>query len=177
MRHWTSAYVDSQAAGSQVRNKFDVALLPSGKSGSVGTFGGWGLAVSRFSSHPREALELVRYLTRKDLQVKRARVLFGATTLPELYDLPSYVTQSSFRLLSQAFRTGIVLRPSNVSGKKYQDVSEAYFQAVHSVLAARRVRHKLPQPWRMNWFAQRVFKRDRLPYGIRTPPHALEQKL
>jgi len=25
MRHWTSAYVDSQAAGSQVRNKFDVA--------------------------------------------------------------------------------------------------------------------------------------------------------
>jgi hypothetical protein len=36
--------------------------------------------------------------------------------------------------LSQAFRTGIVSRPSNVTGKKYQDVSDAYMQAVHSVL-------------------------------------------
>jgi trehalose/maltose transport system substrate-binding protein len=136
MRHWTSAYVDSQVAGSQIRNKFDVALLPGGKSGSVGTLGGWGLAVSRFSSHPREALELVRYLSRRDSQVKRARVLSAPPTLPELYNLPEVREPNPrFHLLSQAFRTGIVLRPSNVSGKKYQDVSEAYFQAVHSVLA------------------------------------------
>ncbi len=136
MRHWTSAYVDSQVAGSQIRNKFDVALLPGGKSGSVGTLGGWGLAVSRFSSHPREALELVRYLSRRDSQVKRARVLSAPPTLPELYNLPEVREPNPrFHLLSQAFRTGIVLRPSNVSGKKYQDVSEAYFRAVHSVLA------------------------------------------
>ena len=136
MRHWTSAYVDSQVAGSQIRNKFDVALLPGGKSGSVGTLGGWGLAVSRFSSHPREALELVRYLSRRDSQVKRARVLSAPPTLPELYNLPEVREPNPrFHLLSQAFRTSIVLRPSNVSGKKYQDVSEAYFRAVHSVLA------------------------------------------
>jgi hypothetical protein len=36
--------------------------------------------------------------------------------------------------LSQAFQTGLVSRPSNVTGKKYQDVSDAYIQAVHSVL-------------------------------------------
>jgi hypothetical protein len=36
--------------------------------------------------------------------------------------------------LSQAFRTGIVRRPSNVTGKKYQDVTDAYIKAVHSVL-------------------------------------------
>jgi len=136
MRHWTSAYVDSQVAGSQIRNKFDVTLLPGGKSGSVGTLGGWGLGVSRFSPHPREALELVRYLTRKDAQVERSRVLSAPPTLPELYKLPEVREPNPrFHLLSQAFRTGIVLRPSNVSGKKYQDVSEAYFQAVHSVLA------------------------------------------
>src|ERR1035438_8146753 len=136
MRHWTSAFVDSQVAGSQIRNKFDVALLPGGKSSGVGTLGGWGLAVSRFSSHPREALELVRYLSRRDLQVKRARVLSAPPTLPELYNLPEVREPNPrFHLLSQALRTGIVLRPSNVSGKKYQDVSEAYFQAVHSVLA------------------------------------------
>jgi trehalose/maltose transport system substrate-binding protein len=135
MRNWPSAYVDSQAAGSPIRNKFDVGLLPGGKAGRVGTLGGWGLAVSRFSPHPREALELVRYLTAKDVQVKRARVLSQPPTLPELYTRPE-VRESSphTELLGQAFRTGLVSRPSNVTGKKYQDVSEAYIQAVHSVL-------------------------------------------
>lgn len=135
MRHWTSAYIDSQVAGSQIRDKFAVTLLPGGESGSVGTLGGWGLAVSRFSSHPTEAIELVRYLTRKDGQMERARTLSAPPTSPELYNLPE-VSESNprFQLLGQAFRNGIVVRPSNVSGKKYREVSEAYFQAVNSVL-------------------------------------------
>jgi trehalose/maltose transport system substrate-binding protein len=135
MRHWPSAYVDSQAAGSPIRNKFDTALLPGGKAGRVGTLGGWGLAVSRFSAHPHEALELVRYLTRRDVQVKRSRVLSQPPTLPELYNLPEVLEPNPrFVLLSQAFRTGTVSRPSNVTGKKYEDVTDAYIQAVHSVL-------------------------------------------
>jgi trehalose/maltose transport system substrate-binding protein len=135
MRNWPSAYVDSQAPGSPILNKFDIALLPGGKAGQVGTLGGWGFAISRFSAHPREALELVRYLTRRDVQEKRFRLLSQPATLPELYNLPE-VRQSNprFDLLSQAFRTGIVLRPSDVAGKKYQEVTDAYIQAVHSVL-------------------------------------------
>jgi trehalose/maltose transport system substrate-binding protein len=135
MRHWPSAYLDSQAAGSPIRNKFDAALLPGGKAGRVGTLGGWGLAVSRFSAHRSEALELVRYLSRRDLQLKRAQVLSQPPTVPELYNLPEVLeSKSRLNLLSQAFRTGIVARPSNVTGEKYQEVSDAYIQAVHSVL-------------------------------------------
>jgi trehalose/maltose transport system substrate-binding protein len=135
MRNWPSAYADSQAPGSSIRSKFDVALLPGGKAGRVGTLGGWGLAVSRFSAHPREALELIRYLTRKDVQVQRARVLSQPPTQPELFKLPE-VRESSPRLdvLGQAFWSGIVSRPSNLTGKKYQEVSDAYIEAVHSVL-------------------------------------------
>jgi trehalose/maltose transport system substrate-binding protein len=135
MRHWPSAYVDSQAAGSSIRNEFDTARLPGGKAGQKGTLGGWGLAVSRFSAHPHEALELVRYLIRKDVQVNRARVLSQPPTLPELYDLPEVREPNPrFDLLSQAFRTGTVSRPSNVAGKEYQEVTDAYIEAVHSVL-------------------------------------------
>jgi trehalose/maltose transport system substrate-binding protein len=135
MRNWPSAYVDSQAAGSPIRNKFDIALLPGGKAGSAGTLGGWGLAVSRSSAHPREALELVRYLSRRDVQVKRSNVLSQPPTLAELYNLPEVLERNPrFKLLSQAFRTGMVSRPSNVTGKKYEDVTDAYIQAVHSVL-------------------------------------------
>src|SRR6202035_2467777 len=139
MRNWPSAYVDTQAAGSPIRNKFDIALLPGGNAGRVGTLGGWGLAVSRFSAHPREALELVRYLTSRDVQVKRARLLSQPPTLPELYTEPEVLALNPrFAVLGQALRTGLVARPSNVTGKKYQDVTDAYIQAVHSVLTAQK---------------------------------------
>jgi trehalose/maltose transport system substrate-binding protein len=135
MRNWPTAYVDSQSAGSSIRNQFDITLVPGGKAGRVGTLGGAGLAVSRFSPHPREALELVRYLSRGDVQAKRSRVLSVPPTLPELYNLPEVRGPNPrFTLLSQVFRTGVVSRPSNVTGKKYQDVTDAYIQAVHSVL-------------------------------------------
>lgn len=135
MRNWPIAYVDSQAAGSSIRNKFDVAPMPGGKAGHVGTIGGIGLAVSRFSAHPREALKLVRYLCSRDAQVKHSSVLSEPPTLSELYDLPEVLgANPRFARLSQAFQTGMVSRPSNVTGKKYQEVSDAYIQAVHSVL-------------------------------------------
>ena len=135
MRNWPSAYADSQAPGSLVRNKFDIALLPGGEAARVGTLGGWGLAVSRFSAHPREALELVRFLSRTDVQVKRSLLLSQPPTVPELYTLPEVrAANPRFELLSRAFQTGIVSRPSNVAGKKYQEVTDAYIEAVHSVL-------------------------------------------
>ena len=135
MRGWPTAYLDSHAAESSIRNKFDIALLPRGRAGSVGTLGGAALAVSRFSPHPREALELVRYLSSGDVQTRRSRVFSQPPTQPDLYDLPAVLEPNPrFALLRQAFRTGIVLRPSNVTGKKYHDVTNAYIKAVHSVL-------------------------------------------
>jgi trehalose/maltose transport system substrate-binding protein len=135
MRGWPTAYVDSQAAGSSTRNQFDITLLPGGQAGRVGTLGGAGLAVSRFSGHPREALDLVRYLSSRDVQTRRSRVLSEPPTLPELYDRPEVLEPNPrFAVLRQAFRTGIVSRPSAVTGKKYGDVTEAYIRAVHSVL-------------------------------------------
>jgi trehalose/maltose transport system substrate-binding protein len=135
MRNWPTAYVASQAAGSPIRDKFDITLLPAGKAGRVGTLGGAGLGVSRFSAHPREALELVRYLSRRDVQVNRSRVLSEPPTLAEVYDLPGVLEPSAdVPLFREAFRNGSVSRPSNVTGKKYQAVTDAYVQAVHSAL-------------------------------------------
>jgi trehalose/maltose transport system substrate-binding protein len=135
MRNWPSAYVDSRAAASQVKNKFDIALLPGGKAGSMATLGGAGLAVSRFSAHPRESLELVRYLSSREAQLMRSRVLSEPPTRPELYVLPEVIKPiPRIALLGQAFRTGTVSRPSAVTGKKYGEVTKAYIQTVHSVL-------------------------------------------
>jgi trehalose/maltose transport system substrate-binding protein len=62
-------------------------------------------------------------------------VLSQPPTLPELYNLPEVLGPNPrFALLRQAFQAGIVSRPSDVTGKKYEDVSDAYIQAVHSVI-------------------------------------------
>ena len=135
MRGWPTAYLDSHTAESPIRDKFDISLLPGGRGGRVGTLGGAALAVSRFSAHPREALELVRYLSSSDVQTKRSRVFSQPPTLPGLYDVPAVLAPNPrFALLREAFQTGIVQRPSNVTGKKYHDVTNAYIKAVHSVL-------------------------------------------
>ena len=39
MRNWPTYYVDSQAVGSPIRNKFEIALPPGGKAGRFGTLG------------------------------------------------------------------------------------------------------------------------------------------
>jgi trehalose/maltose transport system substrate-binding protein len=135
MRSWPTAYLDSHAPESPIRDRFDVTLLPGGPAGRVGTLGGAGLAVSRFSTHPREAIALVRFLSRDDVQVERARVLSEPPTLPGLYDRPEVrAPNPHFAQLRQAFQTGIVARPSDVTGKQYQEVTDAYIRAVHSVL-------------------------------------------
>ena len=71
----------------------------------------------------------------RDVQVKRSRVLSQPPTLPQLYDLPEVrEANPRFALLSHAFRTGMVSRPSAVTAEKYEAVTEAYIRAVHSVL-------------------------------------------
>jgi trehalose/maltose transport system substrate-binding protein len=69
------------------------------------------------------------------MQTKRSRVFSQPPTLPGLYDVPAVLAPNPrFALLREAFQTGIVQRPSNVTGKKYHDVTNAYIKAVHSVL-------------------------------------------
>ncbi len=135
MRNWVVAYTDGQAAGSPIRNKFDIALLPGGRAGSMGTLGGTGAAVSRFSAHPSEAVRLVRYLTSSEVQLKRFQLISDIPTRPALFERPEVLeVNPHFALLNQALRNGVVSRPANVAGNKYEDVSNAYIQAVHSVL-------------------------------------------
>jgi trehalose/maltose transport system substrate-binding protein len=135
MRNWPTALVDSGAAGSSVRSRFETTVLPDGKAHGVGTLGGAGLAVSRRSAHRREALELVRYLSSKEVQLKRSRLLAEPPTLWDLYESPALLESNPrFVPLRHAFQTGTVSRPSAVTGHKYPDVTDAYIRVVHSVL-------------------------------------------
>ena len=136
MRNWPNAYVAARDESSPTRDQFEVAPLPAGRAGSAVTLGGQGYGVSRYSLHPREAVMLVRFLTSRNEQARRSHKFSNPPIIPELYKDPEILAQNPyFSTILLAYRQGAVVRPSTVAGKKYPDVSRAYFEAVHSVLS------------------------------------------
>ena len=135
MLNWPHYYQVGQSADSLIKDKFDVAPIPAGALSSAGTLGGWQLLASQYSTHQREAVELVRYLTSSATQRRLARDFTWMPTRRALYDDPELLRASPFfAWLRNDFDRLAVARPSDVTGDKYLTVSEAYKEAVHSVL-------------------------------------------
>jgi trehalose/maltose transport system substrate-binding protein len=136
MRNWPTSYLTSRGPGSAIAGRFDAAVLPAGKAGSASTLGGGGLSVSRYSQHPKESMELVRFICRRDVQRKRAILTTQPPTIPELYDSAEVLAANPhYAQLKQIYAKRLVVtRPSVEADERYDGVSEAYFDAVHSVL-------------------------------------------
>lgn len=137
MRAWASAYAVSRRAA-PVGGRFAVTVLPRGQAGHVSTLGMTSYGVSRYSRRPADAVALVRHLIRRDVQLRRSRASAGPPTAPDLYDdSESLAVNPYYRRLKQVWREELLVRPAAVTGKKYPEVSRAYFRAVHSVLTGK----------------------------------------
>ena len=135
MRNWPTYYLTGESEGSAIRGEFAATLLPGGRGGRAGTFGGGSFSVFRNSRHPVEATALVRFLCRRDVELARMRETLQPAVIPELYDAPDAIKAGPYLPeLKQLMLKSVVARPSTETGEKYGQVSEAYFQAVHSVL-------------------------------------------
>jgi trehalose/maltose transport system substrate-binding protein len=137
-RSWEWGYRLTHLNESPVRDRTGYTSMPGGGGGRVGTLGGFGLAVSRSSAHPREAVALIRFLIASELRSKADPSHPEPAAEPQLYDLPQILQAyaPSPQLGQQSSR--LLNRPSNVTGHAYEDVSHAYIQAVHSVLTGER---------------------------------------
>jgi trehalose/maltose transport system substrate-binding protein len=139
LRDWASEYIADRAPSSPIRDRFDIAPLPSGAAGMASTLGGSGYGVSRHSLHPREATMLVRFLCSREEQIRRSRNTTEAPSISQLYDNPEVVASNpQFPHVLEVFRKGVVLRPARAAGKMYPDVSRAYFAAVYAVLTRKK---------------------------------------
>jgi len=139
MRNWPYAWSLAQDKDSPVRGKVRVAPLPAGASGrSVSTLGGWQLAVSRYSEHPEIAADLVRHLTSAGEQKRRALRGSFNPTRPALYRDEEILSAAPFFAdLVDIMRTAVP-RPTATTGRKYNQVSHAFWSAVHQVLSGKR---------------------------------------
>jgi trehalose/maltose transport system substrate-binding protein len=120
------------------QGKTGYTSIPGGPGGRGGALGGSGLAVSRHSAHPQEAIELVRFLIRAEIQSNEQGEGVNQPVQPKFYDLPSTATQPDYSENSSQHRNGVVNRPSGVTGRKYEQVTRAYISAVRSVLTGQK---------------------------------------
>src|SRR6266566_4487323 len=129
----------SEGGGPITKDQFDIASLPRGRARIATTVGGRAYAVSRHSLYPREAAMLVRFLCRRDTQLNRIRKIGGSPTIPELYNDPGMLAANPyFSTILKTYRNDRVWRPSKETGKRYPDLSRAYYRTVHEVLEGKR---------------------------------------
>jgi len=138
MRNWPYAFSAGQAADSPIRGMFDVSVLPMGDgegARNAATLGGWQMMASQYSANQEAAVELCKFLTSAEIQKSRAIELSNLPTISSLYeDADVLAAQPFFGSLLETFSGGAVARPSTVSSSEYNNVSIAYFTAVHGVL-------------------------------------------
>jgi trehalose/maltose transport system substrate-binding protein len=138
LRHWSGALSANRTGEMPVSGRFSVSVLPAGPHGRGQAMGGFQLAVSRRSAHPREAAELVAYLAGRAIQLRRAVTAGYLPTIPDLYGNPDLLRVLPIAAeLGKAGEEAWVARPSTVTADKYAAVSKAYYQTVHDILSSR----------------------------------------
>lgn len=139
MRNWPYAWSLAQGPESAIKDKVGVSALPRGGADGrhAATLGGWQLAVSKYSKNPKLAAALVMYLTSPEEQKRRAIEGAYNPTIATLYKDPEILAAVPF--FGELYDTFVnaVARPSTVTGTKYNQVSNEFWNAVHGVLSGK----------------------------------------
>jgi trehalose/maltose transport system substrate-binding protein len=137
MRNWPYAWALLNSADSSVKGKVAMAPLPSGqaKGPRAATLGGWSLAVSAYSKFPKEAADLVKYLTSAEEQKRRAIEASFNPTRIAVYDDAEVLKKNPHLKELKAVFLSAVPRPAGKTGAKYNRLSADFWNAVHSSLS------------------------------------------
>ncbi|WP_211109663.1 ABC transporter substrate-binding protein [Azospirillum oleiclasticum] len=137
MRNWPFAWHELNRPDSPVAGKVGVIALPMGEPDGKhsGTLGGWNLAVSSHSRHVAEAVDLVRFMTGREEQKRRAIRWSYSPTIPALYEDPEVLSATPFLRDQLGTLLAAVARPAQRTGRQYTAVSAAFWSAVHATLS------------------------------------------
>jgi trehalose/maltose transport system substrate-binding protein len=136
MRNWPYAYTLGNAPDSKIKGLFESAPLPKGPGGkAAATLGGWQLAVNKYSRFPKEAAELVKFMSGRESQKYRATANGDNPTRRSLYkDAQVLATNPFWKTFSKVLE-GAVSRPSGVTAAKYDVISTSFYNTVNSLLS------------------------------------------
>jgi trehalose/maltose transport system substrate-binding protein len=113
-----------------------VVPLPKGdgdKAVHTGTLGGQSLAVSKYSAHPKESVDLVLYLAGAEEEKRRAVKGAFNPSLKSVYNEPELKNDPFFSTFNKILES-VATRPASVAGKGYNQFSSQFVRAVHGTL-------------------------------------------
>ena len=143
-RNWPYQYGIGATTGSKVKGKFSVTVLPHGATGkSVGTVGGWQLAVSKFSKRKDASIEFVRYMTSPAVEK------FDALTNSNVPTIVSVAKDKAVRAKNPYLKPAIasvprVTRPAKFLKTHYNEASKVIYQGVNQILNGTPAKNVLP---------------------------------
>lgn len=139
MRNWPYAWSLGNGADSPIKGKIGVSALPSATVGGKGgaALGGWQLAVSKYSKNVDAAADLVMFLTSTNMQKERAIKGSYNPTVRSLYLDKEVLAANPFYGDLHSVFTNASPRPATVTGLKYPEVSQAFWNATHEVLSGK----------------------------------------
>ncbi len=143
-RNWPYQYGIGATTGSKVKGKFSVTVLPHGATGkSVGTVGGWQLAVSKFSKRKDASIEFVRYMTSPAVEK------FDALTNSNVPTIVSVAKDKQVRAKNPYLKPSIasvprVTRPAKFLKTHYNEASKVIYQGVNQILNGTPAKNVLP---------------------------------
>ena len=135
MRSWPYAWALMNDPSTAVSGKIGVMPIPPSENGGKpsGVLGGWFLTVSKYSKHKALAADLIKFLTSKAQQKKRARHSY-LPTYKELYSDPDILKENAFFANLYTSLDNAVARPSIAFGKNYSRASAEIFNTVNTIL-------------------------------------------
>jgi trehalose/maltose transport system substrate-binding protein len=139
MRNWPYAYSLLGEEGSAVStDTVGITTLPAGDvegGAPAATLGGWQLGVSRYSNNPAIAANFALFATSPEEQLQAALNVSRLPTIESVYDEEELLNSpvAWFAELLPVFQNAVA-RPSTITAPNYNEVSRAFFTAVHSVL-------------------------------------------
>ena len=139
MRNWPYAWPVLTSPDSEVATKIGITQLPGGgKDGkSSGTTGGSNFAVSKYSRHKEDAIDLILFLTSAPELKRRALEHGYYPTMTHLYKDPEVLAISPVAGIMLDVLKGATPRPAAQTGPKYSQASAIFWNMVHTTLSGK----------------------------------------
>ncbi|RLQ97478.1 ABC transporter substrate-binding protein [Falsibacillus albus] len=124
LRNWPYEYASANdKEKSKIAGKVGIAPLPAGDKGSAAALGGWLAGINKYSKHPKEAWEFLKFMAGAEGQ--KIDAIYGghAPTITKLYDDPD-VIKANPTFADKGFQEGLNAAVPRPVAANYQEISE-----------------------------------------------------
>ncbi|MDR7001050.1 ABC transporter substrate-binding protein [Neobacillus niacini] len=124
LRNWPYEYASANdKTNSKIAGKVGVAPLPAGDKGSAAALGGWMAGINKYSKHPKEAWEFLKFMAGAEGQ--KIDAIYGghAPTITKLYQDPE-ILKANPTFADKGFVDGLSAAISRPVAPNYPEISE-----------------------------------------------------